>query len=191
MVDSVDKRLHDAADLFKARNAAYGANYLLVGAVCHAMFPEGLVVDSAEKWTRVFLFIHRMTKETRYASNMAKGRGHTDSMEDLSVYSIMANETDEMAFHLKEVQEDSANPRQDLVTKKDLHITEVLYQFGGVTYKALQELQTYISQPIRVINKVVIASGTRLTEAEITYLLSDIEAPVEEPADRGPDEWRR
>ena len=93
-VKLVPDRLRDAAKLFEERNAAYGSNYLEIGPVLHAMFPDGLVVDSPEVWTRVFFLVHRMTKETRYAKNIRKG-GHADSLEDLAVYAIMNAETDD------------------------------------------------------------------------------------------------
>lgn len=97
MIKTVPERMRDAADLFEERNAAYGNNYRLFGAVMRAMYPNGLTVTTDEEWTRLMLQVHRVTKETRYACNFSRG-GHADSMADLSVYAQMAAETDEITF---------------------------------------------------------------------------------------------
>jgi hypothetical protein len=96
MVQSVPDRLHHAAALFEERNRQYGDNYKNIGTVMHAMYPDGLTVNTPEEWTRLMLQVHRVTKETRYASNFGRG-GHADSLADLSVYAQMAAETDELA----------------------------------------------------------------------------------------------
>lgn len=95
-VRSVPTRLRAAADLFEERNAAYGGNYLTMGAVMSAIYPQGLTVKTQEEWTRLMLQVLRVMKETRYAQNFQKG-GHEDSLDDLAVYALMAAETDDLA----------------------------------------------------------------------------------------------
>lgn len=90
------ERLRAAADLFEERNAAYGENYTMMGGVMAAMYPQGLTVRTPEEWTRLMLQVHRVTKETRYSQNFGRG-GHQDSLDDLSVYAMMAAEQDEVA----------------------------------------------------------------------------------------------
>jgi hypothetical protein len=95
-VASVPDRLRSAAELFEGRNRVYGGNYRNFGAVMAAMYPAGLLVLTEEEWTRLILQVHRVTKETRYATNFGRG-GHADSLEDLCVYAQMAAEMDELA----------------------------------------------------------------------------------------------
>lgn len=95
-VRSPDERLRDAARLFQDRNQEYGANYREWGAVMAAMYPQGLTVRTQEEWLRLCLQVVRVMKETRYAKNFVRG-GHQDSMDDLSVYAMMAAEMDEIA----------------------------------------------------------------------------------------------
>lgn len=112
---NVPERLRAAARLFEERNKVYGSNYKTFGQVMAAMYPDGLTVKSAEEWTRIILQVHRITKETRYASNFRRG-GHADSMEDLAVYAEMAAETDEAALVQKE--QSAASPTAKLNTLK-------------------------------------------------------------------------
>lgn len=108
-VKTVPERLRDAAKLFEERNKAYGGNYKNFGSVMSAMYPHGLEIRTAEEWTRLILQVHRVTKETRYATNFARG-GHGDSLDDMAVYAIMAAETDELAREDKPEAAQEAKP---------------------------------------------------------------------------------
>ena len=87
--------LDAAADTYRERNKLYGDNYKHFGAACVAMFPDGLMLRTAEDWNRLGVFIQATSKLTRYAQNFSRG-GHIDSAHDLSVYAAMLQElTDE------------------------------------------------------------------------------------------------
>lgn len=74
------------AETFKQRNAIYGDNWKRVGAVMTAMFPEGVVLKTAEDFNRWHLFELIVVKMTRFANS---GLTHTDSIHDPSVYGAM------------------------------------------------------------------------------------------------------
>lgn len=97
-VTSVPDRLRAAADLFEERNAAYGSNFVTMGPVLHAMFPQGLTVETPDEWQRIFSIVMFAMKTTRYASNIRRG-GHRDSLDDQAVYSLMAAYTDDLTQH--------------------------------------------------------------------------------------------
>ncbi len=123
---SVPERLRDAATLFEERNAQYGANYTNFGKVMEALFPNGISVTGPVEMRRLSLVVHMMTKLTRYCNNFWRG-GHTDSLEDLSVYAQMTSETDaqarveeEMLAELDEIPEESVDPFVGVTTYSDL-----------------------------------------------------------------------
>jgi hypothetical protein len=126
----VPQRLRDAAELFEERNAQYGNNYMTMGEVMNAMYPDGLVIQGAEAWLRLMLQVHRVTKETRYACNFARG-GHQDSLEDISVYAQMAAETDDQ--RRTELGQEEAHPE---------HLTEVERDLGYPMPSAEQDQVT-------------------------------------------------
>ena len=96
-IRTVDERLSAAAALFKERNASYGSNYTQFGKIMCALEPAGIVVDpgTEDLWGRLMLVSHLVTKLSRYTQNLTRG-GHADSLEDLSVYSQMLAEWDDM-----------------------------------------------------------------------------------------------
>jgi len=73
---------------FQERHKVYGNNFLKVGDMCVAMFPEGLTLKTAEDFIRFELFMMKTVKFSRYAENFSKG-GHQDSIHDDMVYSAM------------------------------------------------------------------------------------------------------
>lgn len=83
--------LDKMARTYRERNKLYGDNYKAFGHIMVAMFPGGLTVETAEEWNRLALFIHVVSKMTRYALNFKKG-GHLDSAHDAGVYSAMLEE---------------------------------------------------------------------------------------------------
>lgn len=84
--------LQEAADTFRERNKVYGDNYLRVGAVMAALFPNGLTVKTEHDWNRLHIFLLDIVKKTRYVQNWVDG--HNDSVRDATVYSAMLESID-------------------------------------------------------------------------------------------------
>jgi hypothetical protein len=83
---SPDQVLDAMAATFRERNAVYGSNYLRVGDVMAALFPEGVTLRTSEDFTRWHLLELVVVKLTRFAtSNLS----HPDSVHDLGVYAAM------------------------------------------------------------------------------------------------------
>lgn len=80
--------LEAAAKTFRERNAVYGDNYLRVGGMMAAMFPDGVNIKTAHDWNRMHILMLDMVKKSRYAVNWYAG-GHEDSVLDATVYSAM------------------------------------------------------------------------------------------------------
>lgn len=83
-----DQILIAAGKLFKQRQKVYGFNYLRVGAAMAALFPDGVVLKSADDHNRFHIFMLLIVKLSRYTVNWEK-RGHVDSVHDTIVYSAM------------------------------------------------------------------------------------------------------
>jgi len=90
----VPDNLKKLAELFEERNKTYGSNYKEIGFVLHALFPEGICVNSHEDWSRFGCLFQMISKLTRYVQNFESG-GHRDSLDDLSVYAQMLSELDD------------------------------------------------------------------------------------------------
>ena len=82
-----------AADTFRERSKVYKDNYKVVGKVMQALFPNGVVLLTAEDHNRFHLFMLVVVKMSRYVQNWSDG-GHHDSMLDLSVYGAMVCSVD-------------------------------------------------------------------------------------------------
>jgi hypothetical protein len=78
--------LESMADTFRERNKVYGDNYKLVGDVMKALFPQGVVLKTAEDFNRWHLFELQIVKLTRFA---VSGLVHKDSIHDEAVYAAM------------------------------------------------------------------------------------------------------
>jgi len=89
------ERLRALAKLYQQRNKVYGDNYLMSGHLLMALFPKGLTISTPEEFRRLYMFIHMLSKLDRYSRAVARGEGHPDSLDDLSVYSQMTRETDD------------------------------------------------------------------------------------------------
>lgn len=87
-----DNLLIKAAELFKERNAVYGDNFRMVGAVMAALFPNGLTVKTVDDWNRLHIFLLGVVKDTRYVINWSTG--HPDSVGDATVYKAMLDMID-------------------------------------------------------------------------------------------------
>lgn len=86
--------LEEGGKTFKERHKVYGNNFLKVGDMMAAMFPDGLTIYTPEDWVRLELLMMKVVKISRYAENFTKG-GHQDSVHDDMVYSAMLENVDE------------------------------------------------------------------------------------------------
>ena len=90
---SADQILDEAAETFRGRNAVYGNNYLKVGAVMAALFPDGILLQTQDDHNRFHIFMLAVVKLTRYVENWQRG-GHEDSAVDMAVYAAMLADID-------------------------------------------------------------------------------------------------
>lgn len=88
------------AEIYAQRNAVYKDNYLMVGRIMKAMFPEGLTLVTEEDHNKFHLFMLAIVKLSRYAVNYDKG--HEPSVEDLIVYMAMVQSLDNKAAEERE-----------------------------------------------------------------------------------------
>ena len=93
---TVGERLADLGRIYDERAAVYGDNYRHFGEAMMGLFPRGLELKTAEDFNRLGLFFHVMSKASRYAQCLARGEGHFDSLSDLAVYAMMAQECDDV-----------------------------------------------------------------------------------------------
>lgn len=83
--------LEAGAATYRERNKTYGDNYKQFGHLMVALFPDGLPREmSANDWNRFAVFMHILTKVSRYAVSFKTG--HVDSAHDAMVYSAMLEE---------------------------------------------------------------------------------------------------
>jgi hypothetical protein len=190
----VPQRLRDAAELFEERNAQYGNNYMTMGEVMNAMYPDGLVIQGAEAWLRLMLQVHRVTKETRYACNFARG-GHQDSLEDISVYAQMASETDDQRRLMREAQEGTPGAKEVMADWVDQRIKDEIEHDLGYPMSSAEQDQITIQEEgdnsFRLHTHISMPDGTN-TEAFRDKLAKHIEAfMVRELAPKPPVKRRR
>lgn len=86
--------LESAGNTFRERNKVYGDNFLRVGNMMAAMFPEGLILKTQQDWNRMHMLLLMVVKQSRYATNWDKG-GHKDSIHDATVYGAMLEMIDD------------------------------------------------------------------------------------------------
>lgn len=104
---TVGERLADLGKIFDERSALYGKNYHHFGKVMIGMFPEGLMLETEEEFSRFAIFVLSIVKQTRYAMMFKRG-GHPDSLDDNAVYTMMLREVDEVISNNKEAEEMAA-----------------------------------------------------------------------------------
>lgn len=97
----VAAELEKKAKIYEERNKLYGDNYKRHGLVMQALFPYGLAVTNVENHNRLGVFTQMVAKLTRYAENFQRG-GHDDSLDDLTVYTMMLKELDMEAASMAE-----------------------------------------------------------------------------------------
>ena len=91
---TVDKILEAAAKIFRQRNRIYNNGYLRHGDVMKALFPDGIVLKTAEDFTRFHLLDLIVIKLNRYTEQFHFG-GHPDSCDDSINYWAMLKHVDE------------------------------------------------------------------------------------------------
>jgi len=92
----VPEALRKAAGIYEERNQLYGSNYKQFGKWVSELFPDGIVAKTPEDFNRLGIIIQMLSKISRYAQNFENG-GHSDSLDDLAVYSMMLQELDAQA----------------------------------------------------------------------------------------------
>lgn len=93
MTKSVPQALNDLGSLFEERNILYKSNYLNFGKTLVGLLPDGITLKTEEDFNRFALFMQLVHKQSRYAHSILNG-GHSDSLDDISVYSQMLQEYD-------------------------------------------------------------------------------------------------
>jgi hypothetical protein len=84
--EEVPKMLADMTETFIARNSTYGDNYILLGKVMTALFPEGITLKTEDDFIRYHWIDWTMGKLTRW---IRAGMNHDDSIKDAAVYLAM------------------------------------------------------------------------------------------------------
>ena len=105
-----DEILNSTAHLFRKKREEYGDNYLVIGKLMEALFPDGLEIKTNEEWNRLHLLLLSVVKFSRYAFNYKKG-GHRDSLLDLIVYVAMLDEMDDEALCKKFLNAETENEK--------------------------------------------------------------------------------
>jgi hypothetical protein len=86
MNDAVLKVMEDMKETFIQRGKVYGDNYLRIGPVMNALFPDSMEIKDADDFNRLHLFMMILVKLTRLACCNLK---HKDSIHDIAVYAAM------------------------------------------------------------------------------------------------------
>jgi hypothetical protein len=85
--------LEAGAALYRERNAIYGDSYQMAGPVMHALFPNGIKLETVGDHARFSVLSLLVVKLVRYANAWHVG-GHSDSTMDSSVYWAILEEID-------------------------------------------------------------------------------------------------
>jgi hypothetical protein len=109
---SVPEGLRNAANIFEERALIYGKNYTAAGfgSVMLALF-QGKTVElkTANDHARFGILVQCASKMLRYANAFPSG-GHKDSLDDLSVYSQILSELDQLYLEQK-AKENEPQPK--------------------------------------------------------------------------------
>ena len=111
-VKSVTQAIKDLARIHEDRRPLYGDDFLHVGEVMLGLFPRGLTLRTSVDFNRFVLLVHQVTKVSRYAQCMAKGQGHPDSLDDISVYAQLLQHFDSLVVE-RVAQERAAQERRE------------------------------------------------------------------------------
>jgi hypothetical protein len=81
--------LEEMAELYDERNKTYKDTYKRVGPILAQLFPNGLVLRSADDFAKFHLVVLVLVKLVRFTTS---DMNHEDSISDLGVYSAMIAE---------------------------------------------------------------------------------------------------
>lgn len=81
-----DEILEQMANTFRERGKLYKQNYIELGSVFTAIFPNGLTLTTPEEFNRFALFLQIISKATRLANMNLQ---HQDSAHDMGVYAAI------------------------------------------------------------------------------------------------------
>lgn len=81
-----DQILEEMARTYKQRNQTYGENFMTMGPVMTALFPNGITLKTKEDFVIFHLMDWLVGKLTRFVNT---GMVHIDSIHDLAVYAAM------------------------------------------------------------------------------------------------------
>lgn len=103
IADEVEQDIHEPyvvrellakANVYRERNKLYGDNYKRFGAIMSLMLDgQNLDCRDHQLMNRLGVLVQVVAKMTRYGENFSRG-GHNDSLDDISVYSMMLKELD-------------------------------------------------------------------------------------------------
>ena len=98
------EHLRQMADLYEERSRVYKANHFVIGNVMAALFPDGMVVKTPDEWTRLYFFMLKQVKVSRYVQQWDNG-GHEDSLDDDIVYTSMLQMNDRLLAMTEALEE--------------------------------------------------------------------------------------
>jgi len=81
-----DQILEKMAQTYKERNQIYGDNFMTMGPVMSALFPQGITLKTQNDFIMFHLLDWLVGKLTRFVNT---GMTHVDSIHDLAVYAAM------------------------------------------------------------------------------------------------------
>jgi len=81
-----DQILEEMAKTYKQRNEIYGDNFMTMGPVMTALFPNGITLKTQQDFIVFHLLDWMVGKLTRFVNT---GMVHIDSIHDLAVYAAM------------------------------------------------------------------------------------------------------
>jgi hypothetical protein len=81
-----DQILESMAQTYKERNKTYGDNFLTMGPVMKALFPNGITLKTEQDFIMFHLLDWLVGKLTRFVKT---DMTHVDSIHDLAVYAAM------------------------------------------------------------------------------------------------------
>jgi hypothetical protein len=109
---TAEQILKQSAEIFAERQKTYKDNWRTVGKALHALYPQGLYLESEEDFTRFQFVMLQMVKMSRYSQNFKEG-GHSDSALDLITYTAMLEQSDQEEEELRK----STVERNDIIKK--------------------------------------------------------------------------
>lgn len=170
----VAERLNNSGNLFRQRGNVYKDNYLHLGKILNAMFPDGIILNNEIMFNRMAMLIMIITKCGRYANTLHL-EGHRDSMDDIAVYSQMINHFDDIKQH--EYEQALNDPQAVVIDEK--HMQQQLDQKETILQSQRDEI---IRREDRIIELEALINQLRGETDETVYAPKpDLETPPPTP----------